>query len=472
MQPFRARARVRRADGVWRWVESIGVPRIGPQGQLLSYAGSSQDITERVTLEREREVLLESERAARTEAENATRAKDEFLATLSHELRTPLSVILLWSRILVRKYGASNDDLRKGLALIADNGTALSRLIADLLDMSRIVSGRVLLDTKPVDAVEVLTQAVASHRPAADAKRIRVAVEIEPEHAILLGDATRLQQVLWNLISNAIKFTPEQGHIWITARKERDMLCIEVRDDGEGISAEFLPQVFNRFRQADSTSTRRFGGLGLGLAIVKQLVELHGGTVAVSSEGAGRGAAFRLEFPIHSSSMPGESDTTGTWRRLDPEVESAARMEGLRVLAVEDQPDMLESLRRTLEDHGALVTAVGTGHHAYDLLRERPRDFDVLISDIGMPQMDGYELMRKVRGELRLSSLHLPAVAITAYAREEDRLRALRAGFQAHVVKPYQVSHLLKTLDSLHRAPSPSRPPLAGQRAAGADIAL
>ena len=212
---------VRRADGVWRWVESVGVPRTDTDGQFLSFVGTSQDVTERVTLEREREVLLESERAARTEAENATRAKDEFLATLSHELRTPLSVILLWSRILVRKYGATNDDLRKGLALIADNGTALSRLIADLLDMSRIVSGRVMLDTKPVDAIEIVGQAVASHRPAADAKRITIALEMESEHAIVLGDATRLQQVLWNLLSNAIKFTPERGHIWVTARQGR-----------------------------------------------------------------------------------------------------------------------------------------------------------------------------------------------------------------------------------------------------------
>jgi PAS domain S-box-containing protein len=471
-RPFKGRARVRRADGVWRWVESVGVPRTDTDGQLLSFVGSSQDITERVMLEREREVLLESERAARTEAEIATRAKDEFLATLSHELRTPLSVILLWSRILVRKYGASNDDLRKGLALIADNGTALSRLIADLLDMSRIVSGRVMLDTKPVDAVEIVTQAVASHRPAADAKRITIALDMEPEHAVVLGDATRLQQVLWNLLSNAIKFTPERGHIWVAARKQRDMFCVEVRDDGEGISAEFLPQVFSRFRQADSTSSRRFGGLGIGLAIVKQLVDLHGGTIAASSDGPGRGATFRVEIPIHTSVMSGETDTTGTWRRLDPDADTPAQLTDLRVLAVEDQPDMLESLRRTLEDHGAVVTAVATGRIAFDLLRERPRDFDLLVSDIGMPQMDGYELMRKVRGELALSPALLPAVAITAYAREEDRLRALRAGFQAHVVKPYQVSQLLKTLQSVQRTAAQPLKSVPGQRAAGVDFAL
>jgi PAS domain S-box-containing protein len=448
-QTFHGTARVRRADGAWRWIESVGMPRLGPRGKLLSYVGTSQDVTERITLEREREMLLESERAARTEAENATRAKDEFLATLSHELRTPLSVILLWSRILVRKYGATNDDLKRGLALIADNGTALSRLIADLLDMSRIVSGRVLLDTKPLDVVDLVSQAVASHRPSAESKRITVALDLEPDIAIVLGDATRLQQVLWNLLGNAIKFTPERGHIWVTARKDREYVCIEVRDDGEGISPEFLPQVFNRFRQADSSSTRRFGGLGLGLAIVKQLVDLHGGSITAHSDGEGRGASFRLQLPVHANSMSMDVDASGTWRRLDPEADFNTRLEGLRVLAVEDQPDMLESLRRMLEDHGATVMPVATGRMALDLLRERAQDFDLLVSDIGMPQMDGYELVRKIRGELGLGAAQMPALAVTAYARDEDRARALRAGFQAHLVKPYQASQLIKLLDGL-----------------------
>jgi PAS domain S-box-containing protein len=472
-EPFQARARVRRADGAWRWVESVGMPRLSIGGRLLSYVGTSQDVTERITLEREREVLLESERAARTEAENATRAKDDFLATLSHELRTPLSVILLWSRILVRKYGAANEDLRKGLTLIADNGTALSRLIADLLDMSRIVSGRVLLDTRPLDVVEIVTQAVASHRPAAEAKRITLALELKSDPAIVLGDATRLQQVLWNLLSNAIKFTPERGHIWVTAGTAGEMFFVEVRDDGEGISPEFLPQVFNRFRQADSSSTRRFGGLGLGLAIVKQLVDLHGGTIRAESEGAGRGASFRLELPVHARSMDVDMDVdaTGTWRRLDPEVDLNSRLEGLRVLAVEDQPDMLESLRRMLEDQGASVIPVTSGRTAFELLRDRPHDFDVLVSDIGMPQMDGYELIRKVRGELGLAASQMPAVAITAYARDEDRARALRAGFQAHLIKPYQVAQLIKILHGLRAAP-PARSKSEEERTSGMPLAL
>jgi PAS domain S-box-containing protein len=452
-RPFVAKARVRRADGEWRWVESFGVPRVGPDGQLLSFVGTSHDVTERLALEQEREVLLESERAARTEAENATRAKDDFLATLSHELRTPLSIILLWSRILVRKYGAGNDDLKKGLALIADNGTALSRLIGDLLDMSRIVSGRVTLDARPLDLAELVTQAVASHRPAAEAKRITIGLDVRSDPMIVLGDATRLQQVLWNLLANAIKFTAEQGHIWVAATKASGYVSIEVRDDGVGISAEFLPQVFNRFRQADSSSTRRFGGLGLGLAIVKQLVELHGGEIGAESAGEGRGATFRVRLPLHARSMALDVDASGTWRRLDPEPTFDVRLDGQRVLAVEDQPDMLESLRRMLEDHGATVVAVASGPVALETLREHSQEFDLLVSDIGMPHMDGYELIRRVRHELRLPASRLPAIAITAYARDEDRERALQAGYQAHLVKPYQVSQLVSILRNLQQAP-------------------
>jgi CheY-like chemotaxis protein len=279
-----------------------------------------------------------------------------------------------------------------------------------------------------------------------------------------------LQQVLWNLLSNAIKFTPERGHIWVTAGAAGEMFFVEVRDDGEGISPEFLPQVFNRFRQADSSSTRRFGGLGLGLAIVKQLVDLHGGTIRADSEGAGRGASFRLELPVHARSMDMDVDSSGTWRRLDPEVDLNARLEGLRVLAVEDQPDMLESLRRMLEDQGAVVMPVTSGRMALDLLRDRPHDFDVLVSDIGMPQMDGYELIRKVRGELGLAATQVPAVAITAYARDEDRARALRAGFQAHLIKPYQVAQLIKILHGL-RATPPARLK-TGERTTGMPLAL
>ena len=452
-EPFVAKARVCRADGQWRWIESYGVPRLGANGELLAFAGTSIDITERQALEAEREVLLESERAARTDAELATRAKDEFLATLSHELRTPLSVIVLWSRILARKYGGTGEDLKKGLALIIDNGMALSQLIGDLLDMSRIVSGRVTLDMRPIDAAELVSQAVASHRPAAEARHVTLSLDIGTQPKIVLADPTRLQQVLWNLLGNAVKFTPERGHIWVTARRRDEVLEIAVRDDGEGIAPELLPQIFSRFKQADSSSARRHGGLGLGLAIVKQLVELQGGDVRATSPGPGLGATFTVTLPLHSSAfVTVDSDASGTWRRLDPDRMLNLRLQGQRILAVEDQVDMLESLRRMLEDQGATVTPVTSGLAAFERLRDHAADFDVLVSDLGMPHMDGYELIRRVRNDLGLDPDRLPAVALTAYARDEDRARALQAGFQGHVAKPYHVGQLVAILNQFSAA--------------------
>jgi PAS domain S-box-containing protein len=449
-KPFHAEARVRRADGAWRSIESYGVPRIGANGELVGFAGSTMDVTERHRLAAEREQLLESERAARSEAELATRAKDEFLATLSHELRTPLSVIVLWSRILARKYGGTSDELRKGLALIIDNGMALSQLIGDLLDMSRIVSGRVTLDMRPIDAAEVVAQAVASHKPAADARRITLALEVGSQPKIVLGDPTRLQQILWNLLSNALKFTNENGRIWVTARRRGKQLEIAVRDDGEGIAPEFLSQIFSRFRQADSTTARRHGGLGLGLAIVKQLVELQGGEIEATSDGPGRGSTFKVTLPLHESALATlDTESTGSWRRLDPDRLLNARLEGLRVLAVEDQAEMLESLRQMLEEQGACVTTAASGVEALEALRTHPGDFDAMVSDIGMPTIDGYELIRRVRNELGLGTDRLPAVALTAYARDEDRERALQFGFQAHLSKPYQVGQLVAIVNQL-----------------------
>jgi PAS domain S-box-containing protein len=452
-ESFSATARVRRADGEWRWVESHGVPRLGSRGELLSFAGTSLDVTERRLLEAEREYLLESERAARSEAETATRAKDDFLATLSHELRTPLSVIVLWSRILARKYGAQEDELRKGLGLIIENGMSLSKLIGDLLEMSRIVAGRVTLDLRPVDAMELIQQAVTSHRPVAEAKQIDLQSEIGPEAKVLYGDPTRLQQVLANLLSNAIKFTPAGGHVLIAAHKRGKVLDIAVRDDGEGIKPEFLQEIFGRFRQADKGSARRHGGLGLGLAIVKQLVELHGGQVRAESPGPGQGATVTVTLPLHESALPQDIDSSGTWRRLDPDRMLEARLEGRRVLAVEDQPDMLESLRHMLLDQGAVVTGVASGVEALELLRQQPGSFDVLVTDIGMPHMDGYELVRRVRHELNLGPQRLPAIALTAYAREEDREHAMQAGFQAHLIKPYQIGQLVTVINQLLAPP-------------------
>ena len=474
--PFRAEARVRRADGEWRWIESHGVPRLGARGELLAFAGTTLDVSERHGLEAEREQLLESERAARTEAELATRAKDEFLATLSHELRTPLSVVVLWSRILARKYGSAGEDLRKGLALIIDNGMALSQLIGDLLDMSRIVSGRITLDLRPIDAVEIVTQAVASHRPAAEARRIALTLEVGPQPKIVLGDPTRLQQVLWNLLSNALKFTRENGHVWVSVKRRGTQLEISVRDDGEGIEPEFLSQIFSRFKQADSTTARRHGGLGLGLAIVKQIAELQGGNVRAESDGPGTGATFTVTLPLHESSFASaDLESSGTWRRLDPDRLLNSRLEGLRVLAVEDQAEMLESLRQMLEEQGACVTTAACGREALEALRAQPQGYDAIVSDIGMPSMDGYELIRRVRNELGLGPDQLLAVALTAYAREEDRARALQSGFQAHLTKPYQVGQLIAILRQLQAAQAGANGGNGGQApraGAGAPVAL
>jgi CheY-like chemotaxis protein/two-component sensor histidine kinase len=331
---------------------------------------------------------------------------------------------------------------------------ALSKLIGDLLDMSRIVSGRVALDLRPLDLVELVSQAVASHRPAAEARRIEVSLDIGQEPLIVNGDPTRLQQVLWNLLANAVKFAREGGHIRVGAHGDGRRVEISVADDGEGIAPDFLPQVFSRFRQADSSSARRHGGLGLGLAIVKQLVELHGGQVRAESGGLGQGATFIVTLPLQANDLLRDIDSTGAWRRLDPDRLLSQRLDGKRVLAVEDQRDMLESLRHMLEDRGARVTAVETADAALDLLRAAPQDFDVLVSDIGMPHIDGYEFIRRVRGELGLGPRRLAAVAVTAYARDEDRARALLAGYQAHIVKPYQVGQLVATINDLADPPA------------------
>jgi CheY-like chemotaxis protein/nitrogen-specific signal transduction histidine kinase len=403
-------------------------------------------------LAREREQLLGAERAARSEAESAMRAKDEFLATLSHELRTPLSNIVSWAGVLQRKYTGADQQLKRGLGVIVDNAMVQSQIIADLVDMSRIVAGKITLELKPIDLAEITAHAVNAQRPAAELKGIALDLELEHEGAVVvLADATRLQQVLWNLLSNALKFTPSGGrvstHLRISRHGEPE---IEVRDTGEGIPPEVLPFVFDRFRQADSTTSRRHGGLGLGLAIVKQLIELHGGRVGASSGGAGRGASIVMRLPAYRGEVRSPLALGGTPNVAD--LPEGPQLEGLRVLAVEDQRDMLEFLRRLLEEQGAQVVTASSGAAALKLLRSAEPHVDVLVCDIGMPIMDGYQLLHAVRTELRLAPDMLPAVAVTAYARDEDRKRSLAAGFQAHLTKPYQVTQLVAILRALRQS--------------------
>ncbi|RKP46624.1 response regulator [Pararobbsia silviterrae] len=373
----------------------------------------------------ERERLLEAERAARTEAERAARVKDEFVATLSHELRTPLNAIVGWVQFLLRD---ASDPARvhKGLRVIDRNARLQAQMVDDLLDLSRIISGKLRLDIQPVDLRQVIDDVISSLQPAADAKEIAVSTALA-ETGPMQGDSSRLQQVMWNLLSNAIKFTDRRGSVRIELAQRDGSVVISVVDTGQGISPEFMPHVFERFRQADSSTTRQFGGLGLGLSIAKQLTELHGGRIRVDSAGVGLGATFTVELPVARAVQGAATGREGV--RDDP-----TRLAGLRVLVVEDEDDARDLTRHILESLGARVTAVAStpaALAAFDL--ERP---DVVVSDLGMPGQDGYELIRQLR--IRDASLGrlTPAAALTAQARSEDRKRALMAGFQSHVAKP------------------------------------
>jgi signal transduction histidine kinase len=415
-------------------------------GAMLERSATTEQLAQ------EREQLLGAERAARAEAESAIRAKDEFLATLSHELRTPLSNIVSWAGVLQRKYTAGDDQMKRALTVIVDNAMAQSQIIADLVDMSRIVAGKVALELKPVDLAELAALTVNAQRPTAELKNIALALELEQEGAaVVLADATRLQQVMWNLISNALKFTPPGGRVRVRMRANGSReIELEVRDTGEGISPEMLPYVFDRFRQADSSASRRHGGLGLGLAIVKQLVGLHGGEVSASSAGAGQGASFTVRLPAYRADVRSPLALGQPSSVL--ETPEGRQLAGLRVLAVEDQRDMLEFLQRMLEEQGAEVLTAVSGPAALEMLQTTTPPIDVLVCDIGMPRMDGYQLLHAVRTQLQLAPDVLPAVAVTAYAREQDRERTLAAGFQAHVAKPYQVAQLVAVLRGLRQA--------------------
>jgi PAS domain S-box-containing protein len=417
-------------------------------GRIVGASKILRDITERKRFEREmqellaeRDQILESERAARGQAERLSASKDEFLALLSHELRTPLNAILGWTEIL-RRGSSTHADLEKGLVVIERNVRAQTQLVDDLLDMTRIISGQMRFDVQPVMPYAFVQSAIESARPAADAQRVRLDAILDPAAGPVSADANRLQQVVWNLISNAIKFTPKGGHIQITLERVNSNIEICVVDSGIGIQSEFLPHIFERFRQADVTMTRRHGGLGLGLAIVKQIVELHGGTVAANSDGEGKGAAFRVKLPLAVSRWnangPGEHPRSS--QRLSvPWVN--ADLSNLLVLVVDDDPDSRDLVHRLLSDCGATVTAAASAAEALAAMHNQPPD--ILISDIGMPEIDGYQLLRNLRTK---SEIRFPAIALTAFARPEDRTRALLAGYVAHVSKPVEAAELIATV--------------------------
>ena len=389
----------------------------------------------------ERKVLLDSEREARAEAERTNRLKDDFLATLSHELRTPLSAILGWAQVL-RRGTRDQADLHRGLQSIERNARAQAQLIEDLLDMNRITSDKVLLDLQPLAPASVIASAIETLRPAADAKHIAIHSSIASDAGTIMGDPGRIQQVIWNLLSNSLKFTPQGGRVDIGVRREASRLAITVADNGVGIKKDFLPHVFDRFRQADASTTRRHGGLGLGLAIVKHLVEQHGGTVTVSSAGDMQGASFTVRLPL---------DTPAATARQEGGAPSASPdLRGVRVLLVDDEADARELTERILRDHHAEVHVAGSVAQALQLLEQvRPH---VLVSDIGMPDADGFDLLAHIRARASPDAARLPALALTAFAQPQDRQRALANGFQAWVSKPLDPAELLAAVAQLAAA--------------------
>ncbi|UGQ48230.1 ATP-binding protein [Massilia endophytica] len=393
----------------------------------------------------ERIALLISERSAREEAERSSQMKDEFLATLSHELRTPLTAILGWSQVL-RRGGRGEADLNKGLQTIERNARAQAQLIEDLLDMSRIMSGKVLLDLQSVQPAAVVDAAIDSVRPAAAARNIGIERDFAPT-GLVAADPGRLQQIVWNLLTNAIKFTQQDGRVRIAIRESAGQVEIAVSDTGIGIGAEFLGHVFERFRQADASSTRRHGGLGLGLSIVKHLVEQHGGTVGVESAGEGQGASFTVRLPLATASVLARSQPAAPRHlppRRAPQEVGAQDLHGLRVLVVDDEPDTRDLIKRVLSDCNARVEVAGGAAEALQLMPAvQP---ELIVSDIGMPEMDGFELLARIRALPAHLGGRTPAIALTAFARAEDRERALQAGFASHIAKPVEPAELITSV--------------------------
>jgi signal transduction histidine kinase/ActR/RegA family two-component response regulator len=380
------------------------------------------------------------------EAQDANRMKDEFLATLSHELRTPLNAVLGWAHLL-RKGALDPEAVSRAVEAIERNTKLQAKLVEDLLDVSRIISGKLRLELAPTDLVGVIEAAVDAVKPAADARGIDLKLALDLEIEPIAGDAGRLQQVVWNLLSNAIKFTPEEGRVEVRLTGERSHAVIAVSDTGRGIAPEFLPHVFDRFRQADSSASRVNSGLGLGLAIVRHLVELHGGTIQAESGGLGSGATFRVRLPQRATRT--RKEHVPAVQQMLP-LDNLPALEGLSVLVVDDEPDARDLLVAVLEQEGARVTAVGSAAAALEALSREPRP-DILLSDIAMPHEDGYMLIRRIRALPPDDGGLIPAVAVTAYARAEDRRVALTAGFQAHLTKPVRPIELTTIVGSLAR---------------------
>ncbi|HET7542589.1 MAG TPA: ATP-binding protein [Polyangiaceae bacterium] len=426
-QPLEGEALFRRADGQYRWFLVRAVPLLDDAGNELSWIGTSTDIHDHKLLQ--------------AEALRTARLKDEFLATVSHELRTPLNAILGWSRVLVQ--GTLPEDERdKALASVERNAVAQARLVDDLLDISRMISGKMQIEPRlmnPADAVEAALDAV---RPAAVAKGVEISAEIDRTAGVVLADSGRLQQIIWNLAGNAVKFTPKEGRVRVRVARVDSRLEISVSDTGAGIKREFLANLFQRFTQEDGSISRNHGGLGLGLSISKHLTELHGGEIHADSPGPGRGATFTVRLPL--SEPPAETDVASAAQRR-PSVRNGHELRGLRLLLVEDDFDSREIVSAILEDSGVEVTTATSAEKALEELGKR--SIDVILSDVGLPGQDGYAFMRAVRSTPAFSAI--PAAALTAYAHAEDRRRALDAGFHLHLRKPFDQEELFNVIGDL-----------------------
>ena len=407
-----------------------------------------RDITDRKRGEEELGLILEREQAAHAEADNANGIKDEFLALLSHELRTPLTSILGWSDLL--KEGTLDQAAaQRALETIGRNARAQRQLIDDLLDTSRIITGKMRLEVRPVELAPLIEIVVEAVRPAANARNIRLQTTLGALTSPISGDPQRLQQIIWNLLTNAIKFTPKGGSVEVRLERIESHLELVVNDTGEGIEPEFLPHVFDRFLQSDSSSTRRHGGLGLGLSIVRQLVELHGGSVTALSQGAGQGATFKVVLPLMSVHHLPDVETKPTLTAAKSRTDKLS-LANLRVLVVDDELDARELIAAVLKGRGAEVVVVESGAEALAELERQP--FHALVSDIGMPDMDGYALIKKIRLLSAEGGGRLPAVALTAYAGDQDRTRAVTAGYQTHIAKPVEPAELVLVVASLTEA--------------------
>lgn len=433
------------AKGNVKYWDVTVAPIFDSTGKPIRLISTSRDITERQEIETERERLLENEKVARRDAEIANRLRDEFLATVSHELRAPLNSILGWARLL-QKGQLDEPTTEKAVSTIVRNAESQNRLIEDLLDVSRIISGKLRLEVMTVKPINIVESALETVRPAAEAKGIKIEIKGEKDISHISGDPNRLQQVIWNLLSNAIKFTPPEGEVKLEIERQEDFVEIRVRDSGVGIKEEFLPYVFDRFRQADASSIRKFGGLGLGLAIVRHITEMHGGTVHAESAGENQGSTFIVRLPLIVQTEEEEaSEAKNKIQTIEPDTE--LRLNGMLILVVDDEEDTRQLLVQSLTFYGATVITASSAKEGFEeVLAKNP---DLMVSDIGMPDEDGYSLIRRIRALPDKQHNAIPAVALTAFTRAQDRMRALTSGYQNHVSKPVEPDELATVIASL-----------------------